>query len=61
MSTNKSKICLAKLSFLKELLNNVISDANNSNEGHYMLECVNNEYVIVLWPQQKGQFYHENF
>ena len=49
MSTNKSKICLAKLSFLKELLNNVISDANNSNEGHYMLECVNNEYVIILW------------
>lgn len=54
MSTNKSKICLAKLSFLKELLNNVISDANNSNEGHYMLECVNNEYVIILWCQQKG-------
>lgn len=48
-SENKSFHFELNTVFLKELLNNVISDANNSNEGHYMLECVNNDYVIVLW------------
>ena len=35
--------------FLKELLNNVIASADDLNEGHYRLECVNNDYVIILW------------
>lgn len=48
-SENKSFHFELNTVFLKELLNNVISDANNSNEGHYMLKCVNNDYVIVLW------------
>ena len=49
-SENKSFHFELNTVFLKELLNNVISDANNVNEGHYMLECVNNDYAIILWP-----------
>ena len=48
-SENKSFHFELNTIFLEELLNNIISDANNSNEGHYMLECVNNDYVIILW------------
>ena len=39
--------------FLKKLLNNVIASANDLNEGHYRLECVNNDYVIILWFEYK--------
>lgn len=36
--------------FLKELLNNVIADTYDLNEGRYMLKYVNNnDYVIILW------------
>ena len=48
-SENKSFHFELNTVFLKELLNNVIADANDLNEGHYMLECVNNDYVIILW------------
>ena len=47
--TNKSFHFELNTVFLKELLYNVISDTNKLNAGHYMLECVNNDYVIILW------------
>lgn len=47
--TNKSFHFELNTVFLKELLNNIIADTNKLNEGHYMLECVNNDYVIILW------------
>ena len=48
-SENKSFHFEVNTIFLKELLNNVIADAYNLNEGRYMLKCVNNDYVIILW------------
>lgn len=47
--TNKSFHFELNTVFLKELLNNVITDTNNLNAGRYMLECVNNDYIIILW------------
>ena len=47
--TNKSFYFELNTVFLKELLNNVISDANKLSAGHYKLECVNDDYVIILW------------
>lgn len=52
-SENKSFHFELNTVFLKELLNNVISDTNDLNAGHYMLECVNNDYVIILWYGNK--------
>lgn len=48
-SENKSFYFELNTVFLKELLNNIIADTNKLNEGHYMLEYVNNDYVIILW------------
>ena len=48
-SENKSFHFELNTVFLKELLNNVIADTNDLNTGHYMLECVNNDYIIIHW------------
>ena len=52
-SENKSFHFELNTIFLKELLNNVITDANDLNTGRYMLECVNNDYIIILWYSSK--------